>query len=582
MDVTFLIKNGTVVDGTGAPGYAADVRVRDGRIVEIGQDLARQPRERVFDAKGCIVAPGTIEQHNHWDAAIWWSPMMEPAAAYGITTSINGSCGFSMAPLRAEEDIRDQVIEIYNYFEDVPEKPMLSHVPWNWQSWGEYRAVTEAKVKVPVNFAAFCGHVTLRIAAMGADAWERAATPVEIERMCAMLDEALASGALGLSSNLLDYDKRERPLPPMVAADDEWLALMRVVARHPSAVMQVPTDNLMRRTGVEDTKRLMRLLRQVPGVRIQIAGLPPTLIFQADLLPELEAIYEEAKADGLDVWAGYHHVGYALQLNFHASLLFAQQGNFVWQEIVNEPDEEKKLAMLADPEWRARARHSWDNQFPHTLLNRPAELTLRESETGCGPLGISLADFQEQRGLDHPSDALADWALDNGPRSVVQMPAWINNEDILLRLLRDPKGLGNISDFGAHTTLFCGAGHNLMLLTEWARDRKLITIEEAIHVLTGKVAEHFGLHDRGTIELGKQADIIVFNLDEIEVRPEIKQWDQPDGEGGLTFRYVRPPAPMRLTLVNGVATFDHGEVTGNFPGRFVGRTDEASLAMAAE
>jgi N-acyl-D-aspartate/D-glutamate deacylase len=207
---------------------------------------------------------------------------------------------------------------------------------------------------------------------------------------------------------------------------------------------------------------------------------------------------------------------------------------------------------------------------------------LRESETGAGPVGITLAEYMTQHGIEHPSDALAQWAWDNGPRSAVQMSAWVISDDILVKLVRDPTALGNISDFGAHTTLFCGAGHNLLLLTEWARDRKLITIEEAIHSLTGKVAHFFALHDRGTIHIGKQADIVVFNLDEIEVRKETKLWDVPDGFGGRTFRYVRAPAPMRLTLVNGVATFDNGDVTGNFPGRIVGRPGSGSVKMAAE
>jgi N-acyl-D-aspartate/D-glutamate deacylase len=582
MEVNYLIRNGTVVDGTGAPAFRADVRVRGGRIAEVGPDLQPQARERIIDAAGCYVAPGTIEQHNHWDAAVWWSPIMEPAAAYGITTSINGSCGFSLAPVNKDRRSQQDIIDIFNYFEDIPEHPTRERLPWDWMTWSEYKRSMDRHVKSAANLAFFCGHVTLRIAAMGEDAWERAATPAEIQRMCELLEDALSAGALGLSSNLLDYDKYERPLPPMKADEAEWLALMQVVARHPRSVIQLPVDALMRKTAVESVKMMTRLLPQVPGIRIQIAGVPPTLDFQTDLLPELDKLYHEMQAQGLDVWAGYHHVGYSLQLNFAASLLFAQQGNFVWQEIVNEPAEEKKLAMLQDPEWRARARESWDNQFSHTLLNRPAELLLRESETGAGPVGISLADYQAQKGFDHPSDALADWAMNNGMRSAVQMPAWRNNEEVLLRLFRDPRSVGNVSDFGAHNTLFCGAGHNLMLLTEWVRDRKLITIEEAIHCLTGKVAEHFGLDDRGVIQVGKQADIIVFDLDEIEVRNELKMWDVPDGSGGLTYRYIRPPAPMRLTLVNGVATFDHGEVTGNFPGQILVREGESPLRMAAE
>jgi N-acyl-D-amino-acid deacylase len=570
MDISFLIKNGALIDGTGAPQYFADIRTRGGKIVEIGSLLKAGEQDRVIDATGCYVTPGTIEQHNHWDASVWWSPMMEPAAAYGITTSVNGSCGFSMAPLNKNVDIRKDLIDIYNYFEDVPEKPMSSHVPWDWTSWAEYRRSMEQHVKTPVNMAAFCGHVTLRLAVMGRDAWERAATPAEVQEMARQLDDALAAGALGLSSNLLDYDKHERPLPPMKADDAEWLALMRVIACYRDKVIQVPIDSFMRRNALESASRLRSLLLQVKGVRIQIAGLPPTLQFQKDLVPPLEALFEQMKAEGLDVWAGYHHVGYSLQLNFVSSLLFNQQGTYVWQEIVNEPDESKKLAMLANPEWRARARESWDNQHSHTMLNKPDALLLRESQTGAGPVGISLGEYMRLRAIEHPSDALAEWALKNGPNSSVLLPAWINNDDLLVKLFRDPMSIGNVSDFGAHSTLFCGAGHNLMLLTEWVRDRRLITIEEAIHVLTGKVARHFGFQDRGVLKVGMQADIIVFNLDEVQVRPESKMWDVPDGAGGRTYRYIRPPAPMRLTLVNGSATFDNGDVTPNFPGRFIG------------
>ena len=583
MKIEFLIRNGTVVDGTGAPAYRADVRIRDGRIAEIGENLAPQKGERVFDAKGCYVAPGTIENHNHWDGAMWWSPMMEPLASYGVTTSVNGNCGFSMAPLSAETDIRPDIIDIFNYFEDVPEAPMKSAVKWDWRTWSEYKASVQRNVRVQVNIASFCGHIMIRLAVMGQEAWDRAATPDEVARMCELLEDALAAGALGLSSNLLDYDRNERPLPTYKADDAEWLALIRVLARYPGATLQCPVDNFMRQTAGDSAERIARLVKEAgPSVRVQLAGFRPALDFQSPAVPRQEELNEKFKAEGLDIWSGYHHVGPTLHVNFAASLLFAQQGNFVWQEIVNEGDLDKKMAMLADPEWRARARDSWDNQYSHTMLNDPTVLYLRESQTGAGPIGISLSQYMHQKGLNHPSDAMAEWAIANGPESNIQLPEWPNNDELLLKLFRDPNTIGNLSDAGAHTTLFCGAGDNVLLLTEWVRDRGLLTIEEAIHVLTGKAAAHFGFEDRGTIAVGKRADIAVFALDELARRPESKVWDVPDGLGGRTYRYTRPAAPMRLTLVNGIATFDNGEVTGNFPGEFIGPRDPAPLAMAAE
>jgi len=149
------------------------------------------------------------------------------------------------------------------------------------------------------------------------------------------------------------------------------------------------------------------------------------------------------------------------------------------------------------------------------------------------------------------------------------MRDWDRDDALLLQLFRDPRSVGNISDAGAHGKLFCGAGECVLLLTKWHRDMKLLSIEEAVHVITGKLANFFGLHDRGVVAIGKRADLTVFNLDEIECRPEVKYWDVPDGTGGRTYRYIREAAPMRLTLVNGVPTFDNGQVTGNFPGHFV-------------
>jgi N-acyl-D-amino-acid deacylase len=580
MDVQYLIKNGTIVDGTGAPSYRADLRVRQGKIVKIGPNLASEGRERVIDATDCYVAPGFIEPHNHWDGGVWWSPMMEPLAAYGVTTSINGNCGFSVAPAHPDPTVRKEIIDIFNYFEDIPEKAQEDMIPWDWRKWSEYKASLERNLKVPVNYASFCGHIALRLAAMGMDAWTRAATPAEIEEMCALLEDALSAGAIGMSSNLLDYDKWERPIPSQVADDAEWAALMAVIARHRGATLEVIVDNFMRMTGPASVERLGALAKQA-GVRMQWAGVP-ALKFQNKILGPIEAMHERFKAEGLDFWTGYHHVSPTSVINFISTLVFGQNGNPVWQEVINEKDEDKKLAMLADPAWRDRARESWDNQYAHSYLNDPSALTLRESETGYGPIGVTLSDYMATSGVNHTSDAMAEWVLTNGLHSVIHKRSWELDEAVVLRLLRDPRSVGNLSDSGAHGKLFCGAGDNVLLLTDYVRDRKLLTIEEAIHVLTGKLTDFFGLDDRGVLKEGMQADVVVFNLAEIERRPEEKVWDVPDGEGGRTYRYTRAAAPMRLTLCNGVSTFDNGAVTGAFPGRYIGPTPHEPQALAAE
>ena len=579
MEIKTLIKHGTVVDGTCARAYDADVRICGGEIVEIGRDLAAQDGERVFDASGCYVTPGFIECHNHWDAAVWWSPNMEPFPGYGVTTSINGNCGFSLAPLPADGSGREDIIDIFNFFEDIPEWPMRNMMAWDWSKWSEYKASHERHVKTPVHFASFCGHIPIRLAVMGQEAWTRAATAEEIAQMCALLEDALSAGAMGLSSNQLDHDKHDRPLPTQLAEDDEFLALLHVLARYPGASFQLIIDNWMRMTAPQVVVRLGRLCKQA-GVPYQWAGLP-TLDFQQDNAALQWPLHEQYKAEGLPFWTGFTHERFMLSIDFKRSLIFAQLGLQPWQDIVEIRDEDEKLAALADPAWRAKAREAWDSGFDNNAFT-PQSVTLRESENGAGPVGVKLEAFMKSEGIDHPSDALADWVIRNGADSLALQEGWAKVQDTVVALLKDPRSVANVSDAGAHGKMFCGAGDCASLLTEYVRDGKHLTIEEGVRALTGKQAEFFGLHDRGTIEVGKIADITVFNLDEIERREEEKLWDVPDGEGGRTYRYIRAAAPMRLTLVNGVPTFDNGAFTGKFPGEFVGPQPEMAQAMAAE
>jgi N-acyl-D-aspartate/D-glutamate deacylase len=579
MEYRTLIRNGTIVDGTGRPAYQADLRVRAGRIAEIAETLEPRDNERVIDAAGCYVTPGFIEAHNHWDAAVWWSPNMEPFPGYGITTSINGNCGFSLAPLPQSASGRDDIIDIFNFFEDIPEVPMKTMLPWDWHSWSEYRASHERNVRTPANFASYCGHIPIRLAVMGEAAWERAATPDEVARMCALLDDALQAGAMGLSSNQLDRDKHDRPLPSQHADDEEYLALLGVLARYPSATFQLIIDNWMHMTATEVVERLGKLCRQA-GVRYQWAGLP-TLDFQQGAAAEQWRLHERFKAEGLPFWTGFTHVQYMFSVDFKRTLIFAQLGLQPWQDVVEIKDDREKLEALADPEWRAKAREAWDSGFSNNAFT-PQSVFLRESENGSGPVGVKLEEFMAMEGIEHPSDALADWVIRNGTDSVALQDGWAKVQDTIVRLLKDPRAVANVSDAGAHGKMFCGAGDNVLLLTEYVRDGKHLTIEEGINALTGRQAEFFGLDDRGVLEVGRAADICVFDLAEIERRPEEKLWDIPDGNGGRTYRYIRAAAPMRLTMVNGIPTFDNGVFTGKFPGRFIGPQPEMAQALAAE
>jgi N-acyl-D-aspartate/D-glutamate deacylase len=562
-----LIKGGLIVDGTGAAPYPADLRILGDVIAEIGPDLSPMGG-RVIDAAGCHVAPGFIESHTHYDAPMWWQPDLDPLPGHGVTTIISGNCGFSAAPVSDDPEARREMVRIFSFFEDIPEKPFVELLPWDWRLWSQYRRSVEAKIRLPANFASYVGHIAIRLAVMGLDAWDRVANAAEIARMADLLEDALSAGALGLSDNMLDHDGQNRPIPTLVADDAEFSALFDVLERHPGATYQVVIDNFMRKTAPQSLERIERLTRG-RGLRLLVNGAIPTLDFQKDARGPLEARVTRMQAEGFDLWPSVFHVSPTSTLSFYRSLIFAQSNDYAWHEIVLAPTHEEKVRLLSDPEWRARARESWDAKaWAHSPMNNPQDLHLLDSENGAGPTGITLKEYAQSRGL-HRSDAMADWLLANGTRSTIHMSPFPKDEALTVRMMTAQKTVGAVSDAGAHLQMLCGGGETTLLLTRYVRDERRMTIEQAVHVLTGKLATFFGLSDRGELKVGKRADVTVFNLAEIERRPVEKRFDVPDGQGGLSWRFTRPPAPMRTTIVNGVETFDGVGHTGAMPGLFL-------------
>ncbi|SNQ46815.1 Amidohydrolase 3 [Frankia canadensis] len=557
-----LIRGGTVVDGTGAEGRRADVRARDGVIVEVGPGLAPAGGdERVLDAGGAVVTPGFIDNHTHVDPALWWDPSCDPLPQHGVTTVLMGNCSLSLAPVRAKD--RAEVTSLFCYIEDLPEAAFDASIPWSWESWPEYRRSAAGR-GYGVNTAGFVGHTPLRLFVMGAQAWERAATPAERAEMARVLDASLAAGALGLSSSMgFDEDRDKRPVPSRLADDAEYEALFDVLAAHRRTVQFIPaqTGGWAMRADVERMGRLCSP-RDLTHTWIGIFhdsdhphSATRNLDFALDLQKQGIHTLPQISPRTLDI-----RVNWQGGMSWYALV----EG---WHRAVQASPAEKR-ALLADPAWRDTAREEWD-RVPRTMIPHRFPERMRFVEVGRPELarwvGATLADLVAERG-GHPSDVLADFLLDNDIEvGLVGIGVANSDPDGVAETLTHPAALLGNSDAGAHLQMMCATGDSTLLLTRHVRDRDDLTLPAAVHALTGRQADAFGLTGRGRVAAGAHGDLTVFALDELRWDSDVFVDDLP--AGGARLR--RPEGGYRYTVVAGEVVQEAGTLTGARPGGFI-------------
>ena len=551
---TVLVRGGTVVDGTGAAGRLADVRVRDGQIVEVAPDL-RPDGEIEIDASGATVIPGLIESHTHFDGSLWWDPDCDPMPGYGTTTVVSGNCGLGLAPVR-DDDVGD-LIDLFCFIEDLPGEAFRSAIPWTWHSWPEYHEVASAH-PTGVNFASFFPHQFLRVWAMGPAAWERAATDGERARMREALAEALHVGALGLSTSVMDTDRQNRRVPSRLADDTEFDDLFAELGDHPGSVFQFVPRFMEPEHFFSDLGRFATFAARhdVPtlyaGVRLEQAS--------SDAFAKTARHVEGLQAGGARLTGLMSARPSHVNMHFERSIMWS--GVAAWHELVVASAGDKP-ALLDDPDWRERARTDWD-ACTYTLvpIRTPERLIL----VGGRDDGRSLGEVAT-RDRVHPSDALVEWLRDTRLQGNLRTGDRPIDDASAAQALRSVDYLSGASDAGAHIQMFSGAGDSTYVLAHLARDEALLPLEAAVHAVTGRPARYFGIPDRGVVAPGAVGDLAVFELDALQNGAEHRVFDVPAGG----WRYTREPGGYRATIVAGVPTWLDGGPTGARPGTMLRR-----------
>ena len=563
-----VIRGATVVDGTGGPPRRADVGVKDGRIVTVGTidaDEAAGAAE-TLDADGLVVAPGFVDPHTHYDAQLFWDPAATPSNVHGVTSIVGGNCGFTLAPLRAEDG--DYVRRMMARVEGMPLAALETGVTWDWETFGEYLGRLEGRIGVNAGF--MVGHCALRRYVMGAEAVGGKATAEQLDAMVQALHEAIDAGGLGFSTTLSSThsDGDGQPVASRHASEDELLALCRAVGEHEGTVLEGAFEGGLDKFS-DDEIELVAAMSVASGGRSINWNVLTVDSSVPERVPRQLQAADTAAAQGGRVVALTMPVLVPMNMSFGTfCALFLIPG---WGDVLRLPVEEKK-AQLADPEVRATlAAHARSEEAG--VFRRLADWARyvigdTYSEANEGLSGRQVAEIAAERGDADPFHTLLDIVAADDFRTVLwPMPTDNDPESWAMRKVvwQDPRVLLGGSDAGAHLDRMSGASYTTRLLADCLRGRRLATLERAVQMLTDEPAQLFGLRDRGRIAEGYHADLVVFDPETVNAGPARLVDDLPGGAARLTAE----SEGIRRVYVAGVATVVDNAGTGATPGQIL-------------
>ena len=553
----YLIKGGTVADGTGGSAFRGDVAIRDGRIVGVGR-VDESARETV-DADGLVVAPGFVDPHTHYDAQLYWDSYATPSSWHGVTSVIGGNCGFTLAPLRPSD--ADYTRRMMAKVEGMPLEALEGGVDWSWQTFRDYLDGLEGRIGVNAGF--LIGHCALRRWVLGPDAGERGSSDDEMVEIERLLRLSLEAGGLGFSTSRSSThnDGDNRQVPSRAASEQEVLRLCSLVGEYPGTTLEAIVEGCLQGFSDEEVELLARMSAS--------AGRP----LNWNVLT-IAAGQEDRTARQLRPSARARELGgrvVALTMPVFADNNMSL-GTFCalwlipgWQEVLSLPFEEK-TARLRDPAVRAEMVQ----QAKGTVFERLADFANYRVGDTVAPANKRyenrlITDIAVELGVD-PADALIEVASADGYRTVLwPLPVADTEADWAARrdLWKQPDVLLGGSDAGAHLDRMLGSPYPTRFLGDTLRGRRLLTLEEAVHLMTDAPARLFGLTGRGRLREGAWADVVVFDPETVDSGPPRRVYDLP----GDSLRLVAEPVGVHRVFVNGELTVADGATTGALPGR---------------
>src|SRR5882762_5008063 len=553
MAYDILIKNGTVIDGTGAPARRADVGIAGGKIVEVGE-LSGAAR-RTIDADGLVVAPGFIDPHTHYDAQICWDGGMTPSSWHGVTSVVMGNCGVGIAPCRPQA--REIAMRDLVNVEAIPFEVLNAGITWDWETFPQYMDAA-ARRKPALNLAFLAPLTPFRHYVMGEASMERAATAGETAKIKTLLGEAMDAGAFGFSSTLLNQHLgyQGRPLACRNASREELKAYCNALRERGKGSIEYA---MTRQIAVLEQPELDLL-----DFMLEESRRPITFIamFDRDDLPE--AARETLRKVRPMIARGARPQTSPLPLTREINMRnpFGFAGFPAWKRAFEDKSKAAQAAVYRDPAFRNQFRE--DLKRPASFGNW-ARITLHEVKSPALKKfeGKTVAEIAAEQGKDGV-DALLDITLADDLENEFTMQSYNTRVDRMVEILQNRDMLLGLGDGGAHLDMLCDSGYPTYVLGTWVRERNVLTLEEAVRRMTSDPADFFGIRDRGRLQVGLAADVAIFDPATVASggRPE-RLYDLPGGAKRMVMR----SRGIEYTIVNGAVTWERGALTGAAAGQ---------------